>query len=211
MALFDSLKKQLQSTVKQTINAQAQKTAQSIRSQGQKAVNGIVTGSSRSWTVTFDRLPQTLDELKALPEAALKEPHHTAALTVAALCLYPKDRDAAQEMLRFLSGPRELTPMFWQSINDRFMDGKDYIPRSFFEGATPENDYTPNQPYTLRLWFDPYGSAEEGYTGLTLQSGGADSKRQIKLRLKPSTGEWFLWQQDLLAGIRIPKSQDKWA
>ena len=42
-------------------------------------------------------------------------------------------------------------------------------------------------------------------------SGGADSARQIKLRTKPSTGQWFLWEQFLLADIRKPVSADPWA
>ena len=35
--------------------------------------------------------------------------------------------------------------------------------------------------------------------------------RQIRLRTKPSTGEWFLWEQFILSDIRPPKSADPWA
>ena len=35
---------------------------------------------------------------------------------------------------------------------------------------------------------------------------------QVKLRQKPSTGEWFLWEYSSpVSGIRIPASQDPWA
>ena len=40
---------------------------------------------------------------------------------------------------------------------------------------------------------------------------GADSARQIRLRTKPSTGQWFLWEQFLLSDIRVPVSADPWA
>jgi hypothetical protein len=31
------------------------------------------------------------------------------------------------------------------------------------------------------------------------------------MRLKPSTGEWYLWEYEgLLAGIRIPAKDDPW-
>jgi hypothetical protein len=53
--------------------------------------------------------------------------------------------------------------------------------------------------------------AEEGYKKFDVKSGGADSPRQVVLRSKPSTGQWFLWDQFLLSGIRKPKSQDEWA
>jgi hypothetical protein len=44
-----------------------------------------------------------------------------------------------------------------------------------------------------------------------LRNGGADHARTVTLRLKLSTGQWFLWDQMLLAGIREPKSRDVWA
>ena len=53
--------------------------------------------------------------------------------------------------------------------------------------------------------------AEEGYKRLDIKSGGADTPRPITLRLKPSTGQWFLWEQIILVGIRVPVSQDPWA
>lgn len=165
----------------------------------------------KSWTVRFDQLPKSLEEMKALPEAALDTPYKAAALTVAALCLWSENREESKAMLRFLSGPRELTPLDWQFINDRFMDGKDYIPRSYFAGATPENDYRPSLPYSITIDDDPNAVSGSSYATVFLRSAGADSKRQVKLRYKASTGQWFLWEQFLLAGIREPKSQDAWA
>ena len=91
------------------------------------------------------------------------------------------------------------------------MDGKDYIPRSYFNGATPENNYEPSKPYTIWMKDNAAPIAEEGYLRLDLRSGGADATRTITLRTKPSTGEWFLWDQTLLVGIRVPVSQDPWA
>ena len=165
----------------------------------------------QSWKVSFSKLPKTLEELQALPEASLDAPYKTAALTVAALCLWPENKEESKKMITFLSGPKEPTPYTWQFINDRFMDGVDYIPRSYFEGATPDNDYTPSQPLTITIYDDPYGHGDEGYCGLMLQSGGADSRRPIKLRNKPSTGQWFLWEQFLLVQVRTPKKKDPWA
>ena len=98
-----------------------------------------------------------------------------------------------------------------QFIRDRFMDGKDYLVKSYFKGATPSNNYTPDIPYVLELSDNVAPMAEENYKRLDIRSGGADSPRQITLRQKPSTGEWFLWDQTILVGIRVPVSQDPWA
>ena len=171
----------------------------------------VIGTEIKTWTVSFDALPKTLEEMKALPEASLDTPFKAAALTVAALCLWPEDREEAKKMLQFLSGPRTLSPMDWQFINDRFMDGKGYIPRSYFIGASPENDYTPSKPFSIKIFDDPNSVSGTDYYTVFLLSGGADSKRQVRLRLKPSTGQWFLWEQFLLAGIREPKSMNDWA
>ena len=100
-----------------------------------------------TYQVTFESLPKTLDELKALPQAALTRPEDTAALTIAALCVYPTDPAASIAMLDFLRGPRPLSPMEQQFIRDRFMDGRDYLARSYFDGATPV-DFEPMQEAT---------------------------------------------------------------
>jgi hypothetical protein len=162
-------------------------------------------------TITWNSLPKNLDEMKALPQADLKSPEGTAALTVAALCVYPENAEECYKMLDFLRGPRPLSNMEKQFIRDRFMDGKNYLARSYFKGATPKNEYKPDEPFTLVFSDSAAQIAEEGYKILNVKSGGADSPRSITLRNKPSTGEWFLWEQMLLAGIRIPESQDAWA
>jgi len=163
-------------------------------------------------TVVLRQLPVNLAQLQAMPEASLQEPQYAAALAIAALCVYPIDREAALEMLHFLQGPRGLTPYDKQFLADRFRD-KDYVPRSYFDGATPQNNYEPTEPLTLRFFEGPYSRANigEGYLTLYIRSGGADSPRELKLRNKPSTGQWFLWEQMLLSGIREPVSADPWA
>ena len=167
---------------------------------------------SKIYEVVLQKLPKTLSELQEMPEAALKEPQNTAALTIAALALYPSDKQAALEMLEFLHGPKGLSTYDKQFIADRFRD-KDYVPRSYFEGAVPDNGYEPVKPYKLIFFENPYsrGQLKDGYLTLHVKSGGADSARQIKLRTKPSTGQWFLWEQFLLADIRKPVSADPWA
>ncbi len=163
------------------------------------------------YTVTFSQLPETLEALQALPLARRSSPQDTAAMTIAALCLYPGNKEECFRMLDWLRGPRPLSNMDKQFIRDRFMDGKDYIPRSYFAGAKPDNDYRPDQPFTLVFRDRANQPVEKEYRVLEVFSGGADSPRTVTLRQKPSTGEWFLWEQMLLAGIRVPVSQDEWA
>lgn len=77
---------------------------------------------------TFSALPESLEQMQALPEANLDSPYKTAALTVCALCAYAADKQIGTEMLNWLRGPRPLNGADISFINDRFRDGKTYIP-----------------------------------------------------------------------------------
>ena len=95
-------------------------------------------------------------------------------------------------------------------IKDRFRDDCDYIPLSYFKGATPANNYKPDVPYVLEILEDHTSNLEKDYIKLYVQSGGADSPRPIKLR-KKGDGTWWLWEQYLLTKIKEPANKDPWA
>ncbi|MBO6247852.1 MAG: hypothetical protein J6N54_03460 [Bacteroidales bacterium] len=174
-----------------------------------KTVSKAVSGKSK--TYTFESLPQTVDELKALPEAALTDVYAVAALSLLALTRFETDKEESIKMLNFLKGPDQLTPMALQQISDRFMDGKFYKVNSFFEGATPANNYTPSTPYKIKVSSTPYSFDNENWAVLYLHSGGADNPRPVKLRKKPSTGQWFIVEIQYLSDVRTPVAADKWA
>ncbi|MGN1340050.1 MAG: DUF6935 domain-containing protein [Oscillospiraceae bacterium] len=165
---------------------------------------------TRTETITFSALPESLAQMQSLPEASLDSPFKTAALTVCALCAYAADKSIGTEMLNWLRGPREMNGHDISFLNDRFRGGKTYIPFSYFAGATPDNNYTPSQPFTVTVKSDHTSEAEQGYAKLFIPCSGADSPRPIKLRMK-GDGRWFLWEQYLLTDIRAPKGSDPWA
>lgn len=162
-------------------------------------------------TFTFAALPESLSQMQALPEASLDDPYKTAALTVCAICAYAAAPEIGVEMLNWLRGPRPLGGGDLSFLKDRFRDGKTYVPFSYFKGATVNNDYTPDVPFTLTVESNPYSNANEGYMKLFVRSSGADNPREIVLRQRGSDGKWFLWDQFILVGIREPKSADPWA
>lgn len=187
MSIFDKLKKNVQTAVK----------------------SAAASAFASEETFTFAALPESLAEMKALPEATLASPFATAALTVCALCVYAADKSIGTEMLNFLRGPRPLSNHDISFLNDRFSDGH-HVPFSYFKGAVPANNYTPDTPFTITVTSGPYSDANEGYKKLYIRSGGADSPREIVLR-QLGDGRWMLWDQFLLVSIRKPKSDDPWA
>jgi hypothetical protein len=203
MSIFDSLKQA-------AISALKRESRKAVNKAVNTAVQNIGKGRNHTETFTFDALPQTLEALQALPEAKLDTAFKTTALTILALSRYESDPETAYAMLSWLKGPDDFSTSEKSFLQDR-LRGKEYKVRSFFEGATPENDYTPNKPYVISVIENPYSFDNENWATLYVTSGGADNPRNIKLRKKPSTGQWFLNDIQCLSDIRLPKSEDKWA
>jgi hypothetical protein len=195
MGIFDDLKRKVNPTTQDKVGF--------LRD----AANAI---TQKHMTFTFARLPESVAEMQALPEAALENPFQTAALTVCALCAYAASPAVGIGMLNFLKGPQPLSPYDQQFLRDRFMDGKYYVPFSYFEGATPANDYQPTVPYTVTVRTNPHSALGTDRVTLFVRSGGADSDRPLTLR-RAGNGRYYLWEQHLLSDIRTPKSKDPWA
>ena len=160
--------------------------------------------------VTIQKLPTTAAEFASMPQMDLTKPENTCAMLLVALQLYTKDKNAGVEAVNLLRGPRPLSPYDVQFLRDRLLD-KLYLPLAYFDGATPENNYTPSQPLTLQILSDPRPQdMEEGYLRVFLKTAGADSPRPVKLRRKGEN--WYLWEySSILSGIRIPVKDDPWA
>lgn len=161
-------------------------------------------------TFTFSTIPSNVDELKAMPEFQIDTPYKTAAISVVVLLNFEANPDACFAMLDALKGPAPTTPYEKQFITER-LKGKGYKVSSFFQGATPENGYVASSPLTITVSDNPYSFPEENWAVMFVTSSGADSPRQIKLRKKPSTGEWFLNELQCLSDIRVPVAEDPWA
>ena len=162
---------------------------------------------SKEVGVVFNTLPATVEEFKALPQMALSDPFSAPALFIVAMTNYTKNKDMAIEMINAIKGPTPLSAYELGFIRDRMM-GKDYLPNSYFKGASPENAYTPSLPYTVTVSEGPYTYQEEGYAKVYVKSYGADTPRPFVMRKKGD--QWFMWEQMLLADIRPPKGVDGW-
>ena len=160
--------------------------------------------------VTIASIPVTTAEFAAMPQMDLTKPENTCAMFLLALQLYTKDQDAGVASVNLLRGPKPLSNYEAQFLRDRLCD-KTYLPLAYFDGAAPQNNYTPSQPLTLQVLSDPRPQdVEEGYLRVYLKTAGADSPRPVKLRRKGEN--WYLWEySSILSGIRIPVEEDPWA
>ena len=160
--------------------------------------------------IHISRLPESAAEFSAMDQMDLTVPQNTCALFLCALHLYIKDKDAGTEALNLLRGPRPLAPYDMQFLRDRLRE-KTYLPLAYFDGAAPENGYTPSEPLTLEVLDDTSSRPREpGYLRLFLRTAGADAPRPMTLRKKGE--QWYLWEySSILSGIRIPAAEDPWA
>ena len=94
--------------------------------------------------VIWNELPNDLTAFTAAC-ADLSCPETTCALFLAALQLYLHDTNAGISAMNILRGPRPMTGYDIQFLRDR-LRGKTYLPLSYFDGASPQNNYTPSRP-----------------------------------------------------------------
>lgn len=213
MGFFDKLKNKVEATVNNKASSETRGALNSVKQGINNAANDAIKNFKRKdKTFTFDKLPESVEELKALPQANLQDPFGTVALVILALSNYNKNVDKTVEMLNFLKGPAPLMGQELGRMRDQ-LTGKDYLMRSYFAGTNPDNNYTPSSPLTLNVFDNPYSydNEKDGYVTLWVHSSGADNDRQVRLRKKGSTGEWFLNEEYLLPGIRVPKEDNPWA
>lgn len=111
--------------------------------------------------VTFTNIPKDYEEFEALYTGFLgKTPHGTAAMMPMAMEIYGRDRDEGLRCIKLICWPSNVNSVVSQ-LKQKFgtsqyapaNDGyhQRYLPAAVLKGATPENAYTPQQPYTVEM------------------------------------------------------------
>lgn len=213
MGFLDSILNHAENSISSAVTSGSRKVMNNALKGADKLANQAINNiKQKKETFTFDRIPETVDELKALPQANLQNPFGVVALVILAMNNFNRDLDKCKDMLAFLKGPGTLMNQEISRMNDQ-LKGKDYLMRSYFEGTSPENNYKPTEPYKITVFDHPnsYDNEKDGYVTLWVKSSGSDSDRQVRLRKKQSTGEWFLNEEYLTPGIKTPQEADPWA
>ena len=108
----------------------------------------------QSGSVSFNRFPASVAEFMQVREQIGKEPQGAAALEVMAMEMYRRNRNVGLECLKLCntitnvnSCVQRLKELFGKDINY----ARPYQMAAFLEGATPQNGYKPNEPYTVTI------------------------------------------------------------
>ncbi|MCR5796464.1 MAG: Ig-like domain-containing protein [Eubacterium sp.] len=118
-------------------------------------------------------------------------------------------KDPVRDMFEYLNGPAETMNLAKvtqdngiQSMKDAIQSCGSNVYKSYFEGASPDNDYTPSKPYVLKMYRGPYYiPAKETITGkrpttymIFAQSKGADSPIYMDVYYSTKNSRWYSYQ-----------------
>ena len=121
-----------------------------------KAYNPAATGM-----VTFTNVPSNYAEFEEVYTKFLGlTPYGTAAMMPMAMEIYGRDREEGEKCIRLINYPSNVNSVLSQlkqkygtsqyaPENDSYHQR--YLPAAVLEGATPQNAYTPNHPYTVNM------------------------------------------------------------
>ncbi len=160
--------------------------------------------------VSFDTLPNSLNEFSILVNEGMTAPEKTCALFICSVNILAQNMSEGLDAINMLKGPQPLSVFEKSWFKDRIVNKK-YLAMAYFNGSTPENNYTPTKPYSLTFLKDPRPQdCEDGYMRLQIKTPAFDSPRYIKLRQKGDN--WYIWDvNSIMLGVRIPKQDDPWA
>ncbi|MDO4615809.1 MAG: hypothetical protein Q4B15_09305, partial [Lachnospiraceae bacterium] len=205
-------------------------TEEELKAAGYTVNGGVATKDTicETATYTFTKLPKTLEEIKSIP---LNDRFAPMAASICAVAAFDDEKYGVSymyshpifEMLDYLNGPAfEINNTQRSGI---FLSMRDAVKGSYknayFDGANPENNYTPNTPYTFTLVESPYYIPAKSST-INYPSGtperrmiliafaGDDFQRYIDT-YQSSDGNWYGWDnswQHLVAEVKTMKGKD---
>ena len=185
----------------------ASKTAAHEAYEAQRAAFNAdaLQNGDRTTSAVFSVFPMTQAELLASPYNNLMTPMNTAALFVVALNAYNQNRGEAIAMINYLRGPNPLSADNIGFLDERMAQNNKsgYLARSYLAGATPQNGYTPSQPYTVVITDNFYTYYDREFATVYVMCGGSDSPRPVTMR-KAGDNLWYLGELSLLDDIRSP-------
>lgn len=158
--------------------------------------------ASQHSDVTFTHFPASLREFESAFSQLAGEPQGAVALQVMAFELYRRNPAEGEKALKMVNTDVNCTQTLRQL--KQMMDTKDavyarpYLAAALLRGATPDNGYTPDEPYTLQVRVNPVSKYQEsemlGGTVIYLQvdSKGWDTNWRGVEVVKPEGSDHYL-------------------
>lgn len=182
-----------------------------------KAVRKTVAGGVPK-SVTLGAIPATLEAFNAKYNELATTPEGAVVMFLAAMDIYTQNEELGKQCFGLCFHPENREGNLPNNHFLSFMrscfhsgDGQPWIARSYFDGAKPENGYTPKESFTLRLKSrvgddDYLTSMDADVEKRWLKSSGADSERAVQvLRVRGENLYYIFEYGGLPSQVRKPK------
>lgn len=165
-------------------------------------INHTALHRGESGSCSLTALPKNVEEFKKLQAEVAVEPQGAVAMFLAAMNIYSQDEKAGRECLELAShqlGGSEIS-ILKDKLRGPESDSyrQKYLPMAFFKGATPENKYTPDKPYTVEVSVNngrPYSvltSAHAPVIYMNVKTRGTDMGSRSVSVIKPEGSKYYL-------------------
>ena len=124
-----------------------------VELEGEINHNTYTKGQTAS--VIFNRFPASIDEFKKVQEQIGGEPHGAVALELMAAEMYRRDKTVGAKCIELCNVSSNIYSQMdqWKQLfdlNDKHY-ARPYQVAAFLQGANPDNEYTPKEPYTIKV------------------------------------------------------------
>ena len=182
-------------------------------------------------TVTMETKPQTepvlskanVEELKQYNISGDDGRYKVLALYIMSLRTWkPENQTDCEEMIGYLCN-KQLSVYEKQRLAEQMKKSKQYLNlgNAFLNGATPANDYTPSQPYSITLTQDSVVDEDQIYIPANpsipspdqyrafIYCKASDSGKWIDVYKSSKDGNWYMYKwMYLITSIKAPASSN---
>lgn len=198
----------------------SERTIDKLASDG-KINEGVELVKLKKLTIEFLALPKNVEDLKLIDRSGDNGKFVVVAQLLASLKTWKKeDEETCSEMMKELLNsptvPNNYSNFTKSFVKDRMLqnDKYDFLADAYFDGATPENGYTPNSPLSITLREYPYAPQLSTMYGpniyvekIVSDFKGADSERSVSVYKDQKDQKWYIWSdtyKGLLVDIKTP-------
>ena len=176
-----------------------------------------------TYTYTFSTIPTNVEELKQYNISGDDGRYKVLALYIMSLRTWkPENQTDCEEMIGYLCN-KQLSVYEKQRLADQMKKGKQYLylGNAFLNGATPANNYTPAQPYSVTLTQDSVVDEDQVYIPANpsiptpdqyrafIFCQASDSGKWIDVYKSSKDGNWYMYKwMDLITSIKAPASSN---
>ena len=196
----------------------SERTIDKLASDG-KINEGTELVKLKELTIEFLALPKNVEDLKLIDISGDNGKFVVVALLLASLKTWKKeDEETCSEMMKELLNsptvPNNYSNFTKSFVKDRMLqnDKYDFLADAYFDGASPDNGYTPNNPLSITLREYPYAPQLSTMYGpniyvekIVSDFKGADSERSVSVYKDPKDQKWYIWSdsyKSLLVDIK---------